>query len=90
MMVGPRDRVIIKIPKKGAINDCNNWRGRPITLWTVPSKILAKVIMERMSDAVDNTLRNKQAGFRKQRGCIDQIFELRNLEKNTLEPILNP
>lgn len=29
--------VIVKVPKKGAISDCNNWRG--ITLLSVPSKI---------------------------------------------------
>ena len=69
--------VIVKIPKKGALNDCNNWRG--ITLLSVPSKILAKVIIGRMSGAVDNALRNEQAGFRKQRGCIDQIFALCSL-----------
>ena len=69
--------VIVKIPKKGALNDCNNWRG--ITLLSVPSKILAKIIIMRMLDAVDNALRKEQAGFRKQRGCIDQIFALRNI-----------
>ncbi len=39
--------IIIKIPKKGALNDCNNWRG--ITLLSVPSKILAKIIIKRIS-----------------------------------------
>ena len=53
--------VIVKIPNKEALNNCNNWRS--ITLMFVPSKILAKVIMGRMSDAVDNALRNEQAGF---------------------------
>ena len=33
--------VIIKIPKKGSLSDCNNWRG--ITLLSVPSKIFCKV-----------------------------------------------
>jgi len=39
--------VIIKIPKKGALSECSNWRG--ITLLSTPSKILAKVIMKRLS-----------------------------------------
>ena len=75
--------VICKIPKKGALSDCNNWRG--ITLLSVPSKILAKVIIRRMSDAVDETLRKEQAGFRKQKGCVDQIFTLRNIIEQCME-----
>ncbi|XP_062604831.1 uncharacterized protein LOC134266630, partial [Saccostrea cucullata] len=63
--------VIVKIPKKGALSDCNNWRG--ITLLSVPSKILAKIIIKRMSDAVDAVLRKEQAGFRKHRGCTEQM-----------------
>ena len=38
---------IIKIPKKGALNNCNNWRG--ITLLSIPSKILAKIVINRIS-----------------------------------------
>ena len=68
---------IVKIPKKGALNDCNNWRG--ITLLSIPSKILAKVIINRMSAAVEKSLRREQAGFRKGKGCADQIFTLRNI-----------
>ena len=69
--------VIIKIPKKGALSDCNNWRG--VTLLSTPSKILAKVIMKRLSLAVAHRLCDEQAGFRRGRGCIDHIFTLRNI-----------
>uniref|UniRef100_K7GJL4 Reverse transcriptase domain-containing protein n=1 Tax=Pelodiscus sinensis TaxID=13735 RepID=K7GJL4_PELSI len=55
--------VLIKFPKKGALSDCNNWRG--ITLLSVPSKILAKVIIPQISDAVNKSLRKEQARFRK-------------------------
>ncbi|KAK7101726.1 hypothetical protein V1264_020063 [Littorina saxatilis] len=75
--------IIIKLPKKGALNDCNNWRG--ITLLSVPSKILAKIIIQRISDSVDKTLRKEQAGFRKNRGCMDQIFALRNIIEQCTE-----
>ncbi|KAL0187117.1 hypothetical protein M9458_018787, partial [Cirrhinus mrigala] len=75
--------IIVKIPKKGALSDCNNWRG--ITLLSVPSKILAKVIIQRIYDAVDKSLRNEQAGFRRGRGCIDQIFALRNIIEQCTE-----
>ena len=69
--------IIIKIPKKGALSECNNWCG--IVLLSTPSKILAKVIMKRLSLAVDLELREEQAGFRRGRGCIDHIFTLRNI-----------
>ncbi|XP_073671663.1 uncharacterized protein [Paramisgurnus dabryanus] len=75
--------VIIKIPKKGNLSDCNNWRG--ITLLSIPSKILAKVIISRLSSAVDSTLRKEQAGFRKGRSCTEQIFALRNIIEQSAE-----
>ncbi|RUS69643.1 hypothetical protein EGW08_022594 [Elysia chlorotica] len=65
--------IIVKIPKKGTRSDCNNWRG--ITLLSIPSKILSKIIIQRISEAVNQQLINEQAG----RGCCDQIFTLRNI-----------
>ena len=56
--------VIIRTPKKGALSDCNNWRG--ITLLSVPSKILAKIIIKQISDALDTGLRKEQPGFRRE------------------------
>ncbi|GFR63382.1 endonuclease-reverse transcriptase, partial [Elysia marginata] len=68
---------IIKIPKKGNLSDCNNWRG--ITLLSIPSKVLAKIVIGRISGAIDRKLREEQAGFRPGRGRTDQIFTLRNI-----------
>ena len=75
--------IIIKIPKKGALSDCNNWRG--ITLLLIPSKVLAKVIIGRLYEAVDIILRKEQAGFRKGRNCTEQIFALRNIIEQCTE-----
>ena len=75
--------MIIKIPKKGSLSDCNNWRG--ITLLSVPSKISCKVITLRITQAVDDILRNEQAEFRKGCGCTDQIFTLRNILEQCTE-----
>ena len=75
--------MIIKIPKKGSLSDCNNWRG--ITLLSVPSKIFCKVIIQRITQAVDDLLRNEQSGFRKGRGCTDHIFTLRNILEQCTE-----
>ena len=75
--------VIIRIPEKGALSDCNNWRG--ITLLSVPNKILAKIIIKRISDAVDAGIRKEQAGFRKERGCTDQNFTPGNIIEQCTE-----
>ena len=77
------EATIIRIPKKGALNDCNNWRG--ITLLSIPSKILAKIIMNRLSNVVERRLREEQAVFIKGKGCIDQIFSLRNIIEQCTE-----
>ena len=74
---------IIKIHKKGPLSDCNNWRG--VTLLSTPSKILAKIIIQRISSAVDQQLRHEQVGFRRGRGCADQIFTLRNIIEQCTE-----
>ena len=67
----------MKIPKKRALNNCNNWQG--IALLSVPSKILAKIIIQQIADTVDQQLRREQVGFWKGKGCTDQILILRNI-----------
>ncbi|VDO61815.1 unnamed protein product, partial [Schistosoma curassoni] len=66
---------LIKIPKKGDLSKCENYRG--ITLLSVPGKVFDRVLMNRMKDAVDSQLRDQQAGFRKDRSCTDRIATLR-------------
>ena len=75
--------VIVKIPKKGSLRDCGNWRG--ITLLSIPSKILWKIIIQRLKNAVDKELRNEQAGFREGRGCVEQLFALCNIIEQCTE-----
>ena len=75
--------VIIKLPKKGDLENCNKWRG--VTLLSVTSKVLGRVIIVRIRDALDNKLRKEQAGFRRGKGCMQQIFILRNIIDQCLE-----
>lgn len=75
--------VIIKLPKKGNLSDCNNWRG--ITLLSVPGKVFCTVLMRRLRQAVDLILREEQAGFRTNHSCSEQIFTLRNIIDQCIE-----
>ena len=54
-------------------------------LLTVGCKVLCKIILERMKDALDGRLRDEQAEFRKERSCCDQIAALRIIVEQTLE-----
>ena len=74
---------IVKIPKKGDLSNCSNWRG--ITLLSLTSKIFTRIILQRLTKAVDERLRQEQAGFRKGRSCIDHIFTLRQILEQTHE-----
>ena len=75
--------VIVKIPKKGDLSECGNWRG--ITLSPIGLKIFCKVLLNRMEPVLDGLLREEQAGFRRGRGCNDQIFVVRHLMQQANE-----
>ena len=69
--------LIVKLPMKGDRTNCNNWRG--IMLLSVTYKVLSQVVLNRLTATVDPLLWKEQAGFRKGRGCADQIFTLRQI-----------
>ena len=75
--------LIVKIPKKGDLSDCNNWRG--ITLLSITSKILSRIIHRRLSEALDTSLRQEQAGFRPGRSCSEHIFTMRQILEQSHE-----
>jgi hypothetical protein len=74
---------LVKIPKKGDLSKCENYRG--ISLLSVPGKAFNRVILNRMRAAVDERLREEQAGFRPNRSCTDQIASLRIIVEQSLE-----
>ena len=65
---------LVKLPKKGDLSQCNNWRG--IMLLSIPGKALSRIILERLKTALDKKLRDEQAGFRQNRSCTDHIATL--------------
>jgi len=75
--------LLVKLTKKGDLSRCGNWRG--IMLLSIPSKVLTRVILNRMRVAVDEALRDEQAGFRKDCSCTDQIATLRIIVEQSIE-----
>ena len=76
---------LIKLPKKGNLKECSNWRG--ITLLSVPGKVFSRILLERIKTEVEkeHVLRDEQAGFRQERSTTDQIATLRNIIEQSLE-----
>jgi hypothetical protein len=74
---------LIKLPKKGNLKECKNYRG--IALLSVVVKVLNRILLTRLLKAVDEKLREQQAGFRKDRSCTDQIVALRIIIEQSLE-----
>ena len=52
---------------------------------STPGKVLNRILLERMKEAVDPKLRDQQAGFRRNRSCADQIASLRIIVEQSLE-----
>ena len=73
--------VFIPIPKKGDTLQCSN--NRTIALISHSSKILLKIIAERMKLKLREEIADEQAGFRPGKGTRNQILNLKLvIEKN--------
>ena len=80
-----RDAVIVSLNKnKGEKLDCSNYRG--ITLLSIAGRILARILLYRiiLMIAQENTPES-QCEFRYNRGTIDMIFVLRQIQKKCRE-----
>ncbi|XP_072050312.1 uncharacterized protein [Amphiura filiformis] len=69
--------------KKGSKRDCSKYRG--ISLLSHTGKIYAKILEKRIRPVVEHQLSEAQFGFRKNRGCTDAIFALRQLCERSIE-----
>lgn len=78
-----KEGVIIKLHKKGDKKDCNNYRG--LTLLNTASKVLTLILLRRLTDSLEPTIRNEQAGFRPRKSCVDQINTLRIIIEQSAE-----
>lgn len=75
--------VFVPLPKKGDPLQCSNYR--TIALVSHASKILLRVILERMQCKLESEIAEEQAGFRAKRGTRDQITNLRIIVEKSKE-----
>ena len=67
--------LIITLPKMGNFQLCQNYR--TISLISHSSKVMLKVILNRLKPQAEEIIAEKQAGFRAGRSTTEQIFNLR-------------
>ena len=68
--------ILVKLPKKGDVCLCKNWRG--VMLLTVASKVLCKIILERMKDALDGRLQVNKQDFIKRDPAVTRELQCRS------------
>ncbi len=51
---------------------------------SVPGKVYGRILIERLMEVTEGKVSEEQGGFRKGKGCVDQIFALKMLVKEYL------
>ena len=63
---------LLALPKKGNLQQCQNYR----TISKHPSKVMLKIILNRLKPQAEEIIAEDQAGFRAGRSTTEQIFNL--------------
>ncbi len=71
---------------KGNKDDCNSYRATFLLI--VPGKVDGGVLNERMKLTDTNILGNEKGGFRRGRGCVDQVFALKIIAEKYLGKVV--
>ena len=75
--------ILVPIYKgKGSKDDCGNYRG--ISLLSIPGKVYGRIVIERVMEITEGRISEEQGGFRRGRGCVDQIFTVKMLSEKYL------
>ena len=67
--------LVITLPKEDNLQLCQNYR--TISLISHPSKVMLKIILNRLQPKAEEIIAEEQAGFRAGRSNTEQIFNLR-------------
>ena len=69
--------IVITLPKKGNLQQCQNYQ--TIGVISHPSKVMLKIILNRLRPQAEKIIAEEQAGFRAGRSTSEQIFNLKIL-----------
>ena len=63
--------------------ECTNYRG--ISLLSVVGEVFARVLYDRVKGLTEGSVMDEQGGFRSGRGCLDQIFAVKQVIEKMIE-----
>ena len=75
--------LVITLPKKGNLQLCKNYR--TVSLISRPSKVMLKIILNRLQPQAEAIIAEEQADFRAGRSTREHIFNLRILCEKYLQ-----
>ena len=74
---------LITFPKKGSLKQCQNYR--TISLISHSSKIMLRLILNRLKAKAEERLAEERAGLRPGRSTVEQIFKTRVVVEKQLQ-----
>lgn len=80
-------RICSLYKNKGDRSDCNSYRG--ISLLSVPGKVFARTLLNRLMTLSERILPETQFGFRPDRGTCEAIFSVRQIQEKSREQSQN-
>ena len=69
--------LVVTFPKKGNLQQCQNYQ--TISLINHPSKVMLKIILNRLKPQAEKIIAEEQAGFRAGRSTTEPLFNFRIL-----------
>ena len=75
--------LVITLQEKGSLQLCQNYH--TISLISHPSKVMLKILLNRLKPQAEEIIKEEQAGFRVGRSTIEHIFNLRILCEKCLQ-----
>ena len=78
-----RSQLLVPLHKNGSRTICDNYHG--IAVLSIPGKVFAKAILNRLKTRAEQFLRESQCGFCQGRECADQLFSLQVLMEKARE-----
>jgi hypothetical protein len=67
---------------KGEKYERSNYRGESLC---VVGKLYGRVLLNKISDVTESVIGEEQCSFRRGRGCVDQVFAVRQLCEKVIE-----